>query len=319
MTFEEIEHSIKQNPILEDLEDSRDYQFEEIMGDSSESIPENFSLRGQMTKVKTQGRRGTCVGFSAVGIAEHYNSLEHKKQLNLSEEYTFKRIKEIDIADYNYTGYGAYLRSGAKALQKYGSCLEKTAPYNFSGSETAWKDFVVSPEMTNEGKLYKMQSYARVSRTKEGIKKALYLTKSPLLAGITLWKSYRQAKKNGGYIPRYTSGDERVGGHAMIIVGYTKDHVIWKNSWGSQWGDEGYVYTRWDDIDQMYATVWSFVDEVTNEEAIIEANKKMLLPHQVEAWNKAIAKGIVTTGSIPSHGLTKGDFMVFVDRLGLLE
>ena len=30
--------------------------------------------------------------------------------------------------------------------------------------------------------------------------------------------------------------------HAMTIVGFTKDYWIVKNSWGTQWGDDGYIY-----------------------------------------------------------------------------
>ncbi len=32
------------------------------------------------------------------------------------------------------------------------------------------------------------------------------------------------------------------GGHAVALVGYTKDRFIVRNSWGLSWGDKGYGY-----------------------------------------------------------------------------
>jgi C1A family cysteine protease len=34
----------------------------------------------------------------------------------------------------------------------------------------------------------------------------------------------------------------RHGRHAMLIVGYTGNFYIVKNSWGEEWGDKGYCY-----------------------------------------------------------------------------
>ena len=34
----------------------------------------------------------------------------------------------------------------------------------------------------------------------------------------------------------------RHGRHAMLLVGYTGNYYIVKNSWGTDWGDQGYCY-----------------------------------------------------------------------------
>ena len=44
----------------------------------------------------------------------------------------------------------------------------------------------------------------------------------------------------------YTSGvlqnvDTQNINHAMVIVGYTEDYWILQNSWGTWWGDQGYI------------------------------------------------------------------------------
>lgn len=323
LDFFEIEEATKNNPCLDDLVDPRDFQFTEIMGGDVQ-VPVNFSLRDKMTKPKNQGRRGTCVGFASTGIVEFHNALEYKKpDLDLSEEYLFRRIKEIDVADYNYKGYGAHLRSGVKAMVKYGTCGEKLAPYNSAGAELSWQDFTTTPQMDADGGNYRMSSYLQLGRSKEVIKQALVTSQTPLLAGVTLYASYRQAKTNGGFVPVPKSGEGVVGGHAMVITGYTDKYIEFKNSWGGTWGDKGYIHWPWDALDKLHASVWSFVDLIQNphviEEKAIEANKKLLLDHQVASWDKAIHKGgIINAGTLPNAPLTKGDLMVFLDRLNLL-
>lgn len=323
LTFEEIEKSVSQNSALEDVYDGRDLRFGEIMAGDID-LPETFSIREDMTSVKSQGSRGTCVGFSCVGITEFFNSKEFlEPNLNLSEEFLFRKIKDIDIADYGYEGYGAYLRSGAKALQKWGTCLEALAPYVYNGTETEWKNFNATPKLVENAAQYRMKSYLAVDKDKEEIKRALVTSGTPLLAGVRLFSSYKEAKTNGGFIPEIKTGDKYIGGHAMIITGYTETHIEFKNSFGSGWGDNGYIYWPWSELKRLHGQAWSFVDLETNpavvKENLIEANKKLLLDHQKESWDKALAKKVANENTRPTDNLTKGDLMVFLNRLNLLD
>lgn len=43
--------------------------------------------------------------------------------------------------------------------------------------------------------------------------------------------------------------------HGVLLIGYTQDYWIIKNSWGSAWGDNGYIYiTKEDGIDCLIGT-----------------------------------------------------------------
>ena len=64
---------------------------------------------------------------------------------------------------------------------------------------------------------------------------------------------------------------------------------------------------------------WTGIKDDNVEEALIELNKKYLLYHQVNSWDKAIKQGIVTGGTVPKDVLTKGDLMVFFDRMGFFK
>jgi len=319
MTFEEIEQAIHKNPIIEDPLDNRDFQFDEIMG--AVELPKKFSLRSEMTSVKSQGTRGTCTGFGAVALDEFWNAKEfNNSKLDLSEEYAFKRIKDFDIADYNYDGYGSNLRSACKALKKNGTCLEATCPYNATAKEDNWKTLAITPQMDEEAQTYRIADYLSVLKDEQAIKQALVSSNAPLLMSVVLFESYRGAKK-GGLIPVPQVGEKRIGGHAMCAVGYDEYGIEFKNSWSSTWGDHGYVWYPWAGMTQVGHSIWSFVDLITNpnviKEQLIEKNKKLLLPFQVEAWNKYLEKNIINEGSIPTKKVSKADLMVFFDRLNL--
>lgn len=320
LSFGEIEQALKRTPALEDLQDARDYQLEQIMGDVE--IPSVFSLRDKMSPVRSQGSRGTCVAHAMVAVSEYFNRHEFKQPgLDLSEEFAFKKIKGIDVEDYNYDGYGAYMRSGAKALMKEGTCLEKTLPYFSKEGEDFWKRVVVTPEMEAEAKLYRAKSYARVASAEQSIKKALVTTNAPLLAGFGLYESYRQAKTNNGNVPVPKEKEKYIGGHAMAIVGYNKNGLLVKNSWGSGWGDNGYLHWPWEALEHVYS-VWSFVDlsnPLVKKEELIEINKKNVSMWAIEQWNKGLDCGILTESSKPKAVVTKEELIVFFDRLGLLD
>jgi C1A family cysteine protease len=323
MTFEEIEQAVYKNPITEDLLDSRDFQYAEIVG--AVELPKKFSLRKEMTGIRTQGTRGTCGGHAGCAISEYWNAKEYGNlKLDLSEEYLFKKCKDKDLEDQNYTGYGTYARSVAKSLNKDGVCLESTLPYNYTGKEDVWKTLIITPQMNEEAQVYKMKDYLSVQKDEQAIKQALVGSNSPLLMSVALFESYRGAKK-GGLVPVPQTGEKRIGGHLMAAVGYDEYGIEFKNSWGSGWGDHGYIWWPWAAMAQIGASIWSFVDLINNpnvmKEQLIEQNKKLLKRGEegIQSWNLGLEVGLLNEGSIPSDNLNKEDFVIYMKRLNLLK
>lgn len=68
----------------------------------------------------------------------------------------------------------------------------------------------------------------------------------PIIFGISLYDSFYQHRRPG-LVPMPTQRESQLaqhGGHAMLCVGYSDaDEVfIVRNSWGAEWGDQGYCY-----------------------------------------------------------------------------
>lgn len=311
LSTNDIERALMRSPVLEDVPDSRDYQLEEIVG--VVNLPETYSLRDNQSPVKNQGGRGTCSAHAAAAVAEYFNNIS-----DLSEEYLFKRTKEIDKEDYGFEGYGAYMRSAVKALTEYGTCLESLLPYDGTESEDFWKEITLTEEQNRNAERYRTESYASVKRNVEAIKTALYTTQAPLLAGFNLYESYRESKTDG-YFPVPKKGEKFIGGHAMSIVGYNRSYFILKNSWGD-WGDDGYCYWPFASLSYMFS-IWSFIDLLDEEQLNkikMEENAKQVPTWAYEAWSKATKKGLVTPETKPNVQMTKAEFFVFLERLRLI-
>jgi len=72
----------------------------------------------------------------------------------------------------------------------------------------------------------------------------------PIIFGIVLFESFDKQRKKG-LVPLPSTnetGRESHGAHAMLCVGYSdRDRVfIVRNSWGPEWGDQGYCYMPYD-------------------------------------------------------------------------
>jgi C1A family cysteine protease len=88
--------------------------------------------------------------------------------------------------------------------------------------------------------------------------------------GFAVYSSYSQGKTTGK-IPYPTLGERRVGGHAVVAVGYddnmkikntnpggveTTEALLFRNSWGTDWGDDGYGWLPYDYVLKGLAADW---------------------------------------------------------------
>ena len=125
-------------------------------------------------------------------------------------------------------------------LEKFGVCAEQEWPYDVSKYShppsvdcylQADKHHVIQATNILNNEMAMKQSLA------EGF---------PFVVGIQIFEAFEsQEVAQSGIVPMpnlFT--DECLGGHAVFVCGYddTKQHWIVRNSWGTEWGDNGYFY-----------------------------------------------------------------------------
>jgi C1A family cysteine protease len=59
---------------------------------------------------------------------------------------------------------------------------------------------------------------------------------------------------------KHTTGGE-AGGHAVSIVGYNDNDRAWivRNSWGPDWGENGFVRVSYDDVSGVSSNTWQYI------------------------------------------------------------
>jgi C1A family cysteine protease len=91
---------------------------------------------------------------------------------------------------------------------------------------------------------YQAIQYQRVPQVLSQMKGCL-AAGYPFVFGFTVYESFEsQQVAQSGVVPMPHTGEQVLGGHAVLAVGYddTQQRFIVRNSWGTSWGDKGYCH-----------------------------------------------------------------------------
>ena len=186
-----------------------------------------WTNEGGVTVMKNQGKCGSCWSFGAVGGVETRYFIKSKVLRNFAEK---------EYLDCAYEGQrdgckGGWMSDAYKYSNEHGGRLASTANYPYvavdgtcKGADTA--DAAIAFKIGKNIAVAKGES-ANIAALAEGsIAMAFEVTNK--------FQQYRSG------IIRDTTCTGRPN-HAVTGVGYTETFVLVKNSWGSSWGDSGFV------------------------------------------------------------------------------
>ena len=135
------------------------------------------------------------------------------------------------------TDSGAQLRDGMKSAGTQGVCPEDMWPYNIANFEVQPTDDCYQAALQHKAILYQ-----RVTRNLDQMKGCL-ASGYPFVFGFTVYESFESKQvAQSGHAPMPQPGEQTLGGHAVLAVGYddANQWFIARNSWGTGWGMQGY-------------------------------------------------------------------------------
>jgi C1A family cysteine protease len=205
-------------------------------------LPSKIDMRKQCPPVYDQGDLGSCTA-NAIGAAFEFEILKQSKSMDFMPSRLFIYYNERVIEQTVNTDAGAQIRDGMKTVNKQGVCAEKIWPYNIN--QFAHKPLA---ECYSSALDHQVLSYHRVPRTLSQMKGCL-ADGYPFVIGFTVYESFEsEAVAKNGKLNMPKKGEQLMGGHAVLIVGYDEksSRFIVRNSWGDGWGQKGYFTMPYD-------------------------------------------------------------------------
>ena len=217
-------------------------------------LPAKADLRAWCSPIEHQKSIGSCTAHAGVGLIEYFERRVFGKHMDASRLFLYKVTRNL----LKWTGdTGAYLRSTMGAMAMFGVAPENYYPYVISRYDEEPSPFVYAMAQN-----FKAITFYRLDAV--GTSKAQVLTNLktqlaaglPAMFGFTCYTSlYHTNTPKTGEIPFPEKTESVTGGHAVMAVGYddakviahplaprqkTKGAILIRNSWGQEWGEQGY-------------------------------------------------------------------------------
>ena len=210
-------------------------------------VPESFDWRdsGDVPPIRNQGSCGSCYAFATVGVMESA-MLINGISADLSEQFLVSCTQGTGYINHGCDGgrpdsHIYHVGTLAKAQSAAGAVLESSMPYTASDSTCYAVDHP-----------YRLMSWHTVNPTWNTIPDAdtlknIIFNNGPVAASICSLSAFH-SYDSGIFTTNETCSGSRTN-HAVMLTGWITDPThgtVWilRNSWGSGWGDGGYMYIK---------------------------------------------------------------------------
>lgn len=246
---------------LPDPPDSRDYVIAgDVPNDVAEMVvwlrqfsrpnaksPDRIDLRQHFEDlhwaVHDQGEFNTSSVFASLGLVEFFERIAHDRELSPSYAFLYCMARRIVDARGDC---GASLRNCFRAMRRFGIPPQRYWPYDREHLSSEPLD----PFLYSFGRDFASVHYLRLNPPRHSGKRTLRTVKSMLAAGFAVACGFATPNRlpDGGDVPYRPDVHEITSGQAVVLVGYDDRRrigsetgaLLFRNSWGKDWGQDGY-------------------------------------------------------------------------------
>lgn len=204
------------------------------------TLPDEIDWRteGAVTPVKNQGECGSCWAFSTTGSLESAHFRATGKLVSLSEQQLVDCSGKFNNEGCN----GGLMDNAFEYIKSIGGLdTEESYPYHAKQEKCHFKKDKVAATCSG---------YVDIPTGDEDALKEAVATQGAVSVAIDVTEDKFMFYKSGVFVDKTCSNGQDDLNHGVLVVGYGADNSTkgepadyWtvKNSWGTKWGEEGYI------------------------------------------------------------------------------
>ncbi len=279
--------------VVKDPLDLRDLKYE----GSLRELPLSIDNRACVPFILNQGAEGACTGFGLAAVVNFLLSNHADESLHPGETVSSRMLYEMAKRYDEWAGEyyaGSSIRGAMKGWHKHGVCTEALWPYSINRTGT------LNPQAQVDALDRPLGNYFRVRHHHLDQMHSALTEAGILYVSAKVHMGWNRVSRRTGRVPFSLS---LIGAHAFAIVGYDQEGFWVQNSWGDNWGQDGFCHLSYDDWLQNGMDCWvarlgvptlslalagegvrqlaSYFDYIPHEEAVLSE----IRPHFVNLGN----------------------------------
>jgi hypothetical protein len=191
-------------------------------------LPASADMRAEFTP-RSQGSQASCVSFAAAALASYQSGVVCSPAFIYNQRTTSNCQRDAGMSLYN----------ALTIVTAKGDCLESLMPYNTNDICTQPSDAALADALTRKASGYAVLWGTQGTAALDGVRSYL-AAGTPVLVAVPVYQSFYA--NAAGTIGVHAESERYYGGHAMLLVGYDAGGFWALNSWGPDWGHDGFAY-----------------------------------------------------------------------------
>lgn len=255
-------------------------------------LPASVDLSKGLPQARNQGKQHSCTAWATAFVVKSFQE-NREFGWGLDEAHLFS-------PSFVYNQVNGGKDDGAKLLDvlqfvtDYGTVPYTAMPYDE-------KDFTSQPDpkLRAVAARFRGLGYRRVSANDYRHLQAHLAAGDPVIIVIAMYSDFlRHGMEQTQNIFRTTTGDA-LGNHAVVAVGYDNAKHALKviNSWGPEWGDNGYGWIDYDVAPHIIKQAFVLYDRPTPPAMTGESNTMPSIASGDSKTNRAPASGVASTAT----------------------
>lgn len=234
-------------------------------------LPGFVDLSFWCPEIRDQGPLNSCTAFAGTALFEYFVNRSSGQYDQLSPLFLYQAARQLMEVKGDT---GASVRDTMKAMALFGIPPETSWPYKEATVDIEPPSFCYAYAENFKTLKYFRLDYAGISKETLLFEiKSILTAGFPCMFGFTLYSSaIKDPNPKKGFIPfPDVEKDKVVDGHAVLAVGYddnkivghanpdaqpTRGAILIRNSWGLDWGNQGYGWLPYDFVLEGLTSAW---------------------------------------------------------------